>query len=65
MMELSYVRDASFGFLDQDSRHLALDPLEPGQEALAITSPDGEGITLIGTPAELEDFAARLITFLR
>lgn len=65
MMELSYARDASFGFLPEDSRHLALDPLEPGDKALFITSQDGEGITLIGTREELLAFAVRLNRWLR
>ena len=64
MMELTYANDAEFGFLPEDSRHLVLDPLEPGDKALFITSQDGEGVALIGTPAELKDFAIRLTTFL-
>ena len=64
MMELTYAKDAGFGFLPEDSRHLALDPLEPGQKALYIVSQDGEGLTLIGTPAELKDFAADLNSWL-
>ena len=60
MMELTYAKDASFGFLPEDSRHLALDPLEPGDLALFITSQDGEGITIIGSLEELRTFAGRL-----
>lgn len=65
MMELSYAKDVSFGFLPEDSRHLALDPLEPGDKALFITSQDGEGITLIGAVSELQAFAGRLDTWLQ
>ena len=66
MMELTYAKDAQFGLLDDDSPHLALDPLtQPDQRALFITSQDGEGVTLIGTLEELQNFAGRLDTWLQ
>ncbi len=64
-MELTYAKDARVGFLEDDSEHLAMDPLsQPGQKAMFITSQDGEGVTLIGTMAELRDFADRLYPLL-
>jgi hypothetical protein len=64
-MELTFATDARFGFLEPDDNVLALDPLQPGQEALFITSQDFEGVTLIGTPEELRGFAAALDGFLK
>jgi len=61
MMELSFAETTEVGFLERDSRHLQFDPLEPAQEALFIATPDGEGITLIGTREDLMDFSLRLM----
>jgi len=61
MMELSYANTTEIGFLERDSRHLQLDPLKPSEEALFIATPDGEGITLIGTREDLMDFALKLM----
>lgn len=61
MMELSFAETTEVGFLERDSRHLQLDPLQPGQEAMFIATPDGEGITLIGSTRELMDFAHRMV----
>ena len=60
MMELTYAKDARIGFLDRDSPHLELDPLKPHQLALFVTSPDFEGITVIGTLGQLCDFSDHL-----
>lgn len=64
MMELTYASDAEYGFLAHNSKHLSMDPLMPGERAMFITSHDGEGVTLIGSLAELRLFAARLNGFL-
>lgn len=63
-MELTYATETRFGFLDVDDNALALDPLQPGQAAFFVTSPDFEGITLIGTPEQLSHLANQMAGFL-
>lgn len=60
MMELTHAEDARVGFLDPHDNILAEDPLMPGEHALYVTSQDFEGVTLIGTLDELNDFVDRL-----
>jgi hypothetical protein len=59
-MELTFAMHARVGFLEKDDNLLAMDPLEPGQLAMFITSQDFEGVTLIGTLEELRSFSGHL-----
>lgn len=60
-VELTRAIDAQFGFLEADHPVLELDPLEPGQKALSITSQDGYGVVIVGTPEELRGLVSRMV----
>jgi hypothetical protein len=59
--ELTRATDAQFGFLEPDHPVLEMDPLEPGQKAMFITSQDGYGVVIVGTQEELRELVVRMV----
>lgn len=62
-LEVSRADDAQFGFLEEDHDLLESEPdlVAAGEEAFYVTTPDGEGIVIIGTLQEIREFARLMV----